>query len=520
MGNNMVAESSKRHDPSRPPKRPSNIVVPTPLAEHLGEDLCTHEKGENNPEQPSSPQEVELGVYLRASFSEAGSPRSPLGSASPSRPRFSSSRISVTHSHLPKSFFLSNAQWRTDIVTFCSHARADSALGQARITHIQARKSRRPPFMHEYLLVFCTATQGQHFVVRIDRLGKVGSPSSGGLLGWCAGQRVAANTAIQEVGVFHLEGSRAQVDALDGPWLSNDGRWGSFPVATLVTWESARELSGQVSHHVQTASTQRGPSPRLSDVSRLLEAILLEMPTYHLVTTNCYFMTRSSLLLLQRCFPTSFACYLGSASGELVRHSELAEPVWAGLLRWYLPFVIAVFIIYLPAVIFTQVILAGTTKGGGFADSLRISAHAIIDIPLPVGLLHAWITSLEVRMNDLVLRIATEYQGILAREDPERALLGDQQPFGVPSTEPWHVLAVWYILAVTYTLVPFLVLALKTTGFLITFFTMLAFAIAFNIKFFGNDILEDPFAVDSPATEPPLDVDLPSIARGDPILGT
>lgn len=161
----------------------------------------------------------------------------------------------------------------------CSHARIDSVLGRARITHIQARKSRRPPFLHEYLLVFFTAAQGQRFVVRVDRLGKIGS-SSGGLLGWCAGQRgVAANTAIQQVGVFHRQDTSTDLDTLDGPWFAYDGRWGSYPVATLVTWENARDANGQVSHHVQTASTQSGPSPRLSDVSRLLEAILLEMPT-------------------------------------------------------------------------------------------------------------------------------------------------------------------------------------------------------------------------------------------------
>jgi hypothetical protein len=161
----------------------------------------------------------------------------------------------------------------------CSHARIDSVLGRARITHVQARKSRRPPFLHEYILVFFSASQGQRFVARIDRLGKAGLASSGSL-GWCAGQRgAAANQAIQEVGVFHLQDSQIGVDSLDGPWLSSDGSWGSHPVATLVTWESVRENHAHVSHHVQTSSQTRGPSPRLGDVSRLLEAILLEMPT-------------------------------------------------------------------------------------------------------------------------------------------------------------------------------------------------------------------------------------------------
>lgn len=43
--------------------------------------------------------------------------------------------------------------------------------------------------------------------------------------------------------------------------------------------------------------------------------------------TNCYTMTRSSPLLLQRCYTSALACYLGLMPGKLVPASVLAEPV-------------------------------------------------------------------------------------------------------------------------------------------------------------------------------------------------
>lgn len=149
----------------------------------------------------------------------------------------------------------------------------DSVLGSSRITHIQARKSRRPPFLHEYILVFFTAARNQRFVLRIDRLGKVGSTSAG----WR--QDIAPNTAIQEVGVYHIQDSQIGIDSPNGAWLEMDGRWGSHPIATLATWKVESGRDAHVSHHMQTATDQFGPSPQLRDVSRLLEAILLEMPT-------------------------------------------------------------------------------------------------------------------------------------------------------------------------------------------------------------------------------------------------
>ncbi|KAG8702484.1 hypothetical protein FRC08_003456 [Ceratobasidium sp. 394] len=217
-------------------------------------------------------QEVELGTYLVPHYLTAENQNPPTAGVFARRGSAGSISSKVS-TPAP-----TNPYWQTDILTFCSHARLDPVLGNARITHIQARKSRRPPFLHEYILVFFTAARDQRFVIRIDQLGKVGSTSSGWPLGWCTGRYgVAANTAIQEVGLYHIQDAQSGVDSLGEPWLAMDGRWGSHPIATLATWESVKTAGMHVSHHIQTAAD--GQVPRLKDVSRLLEAILLEMPT-------------------------------------------------------------------------------------------------------------------------------------------------------------------------------------------------------------------------------------------------
>lgn len=79
--------------------------------------------------------------------------------------------------------------------------------------------------------------------------------------------------------MYHIQDVQSGVDSPDGAWLAMDERWGSYPIATLATWESEMATGEHVSHHLQTVATQNGPIPELKDVSRLLEAILLEMPT-------------------------------------------------------------------------------------------------------------------------------------------------------------------------------------------------------------------------------------------------
>ncbi|KAG9120959.1 hypothetical protein FRC07_003295 [Ceratobasidium sp. 392] len=187
--------------------------------------------------------------------------------------------------------------------------------------------------------------------MRIDRLGKIGSTSGGGPLGWCAGRYGQAhNTAIQQVGVYHIQDAQIGIDSSNGAWLAHDGGWGSEPIATLVIWSDAG-TTAQVSHHFRTANACDSPTPRLGDVSRLLEAILLEMPTY-------------------------------------------------------------------------------------ISDGLRLSVHGIFDVPFPIGILHAWMTGLEVKMNDLVTRLSTQYHR-LGHGTPELALLAEQQPFGVAFEKAW-----------------------------------------------------------------------------------
>ncbi|KAG8715933.1 hypothetical protein FRC08_010017 [Ceratobasidium sp. 394] len=435
------------------------------------------------------PQEVELGTFLvpdkLSPSSDGHFPR--RGSAG--------SIVSIKVSTPTKSFFLANSTWRTDILTFCSHARIDTVLGDARITHIQARKSRRPPFLHEYILVFFTAAGGQRFVIRIDRLGKVGSTSSGWPLGWCTGRYgVAANTAIQEVGLYHIQDAQSGIDSPDGTWLAMDGRWGSYPIATLATWESAKAAGMHVSHHIQTAAD--GSDPRLKDVSRLLEAILLEMPTYHLTTTNCYFMTRTSLLLLQRCYPTAFTCYLGSMSGELVPASDLTEPVWTGVIRWYLPLVVLFFMAYVPVVVVVHLQFTKLTTCLGIrgCDSkshyyqtrwelaaLRFALHSIIDVPLPIGIMHAYTASLELSMSKLVERLSGVFLG--TREDGNVMPL--EEPFGLFSDGAWNILAAWCALGGGFAVLIFISLLVIRYGMLILFIVMLFGCVWFNLKF-GN----------------------------------
>lgn len=132
-------------------------------------------------------------------------------------------------------------------------------------------------------------------------------------------------------------------------------------------------------------------------------------------------MTRSSLLLLQRCYPKAFACHLGSMAGELVPGSGLAEPVWAGLITWYLPFVVLFFLLYFPQVVILHGYMStfaeycNPSSGGEsymsckLYNAFRTAIHAVVDGTLPIGLLHAYMTSLEERMNELVVRLSTQF---------------------------------------------------------------------------------------------------------------
>jgi hypothetical protein len=130
-------------------------------------------------------------------------------------------------------------------------------------------------------------------------------------------------------------------------------------------------------------------------------------------------MTRSSLLLLQRRYPEAFECHLGSASSEVTAPSLLAEPVWAGVVRWYLPFVILFFLIYFPLLVMMHtsiyahlgcsVSMSRNCKATKLVQGLRYSLHSILDVPLPVGLVHTYLNSLENSMNTTVMKLSAQF---------------------------------------------------------------------------------------------------------------
>ena len=143
-------------------------------------------------------------------------------------------------------------------------------------------------------------------------------------------------------------------------------------------------------------------------------------------------MTRTSLLLFQRCYPKAFACHFGPTSGELVSGSDLAEPVWAGLLKWYLPFVVFFALAYVPPVVIFHIAIArlmdcrsGLQMCKDYAVlprellAMRMALHSIVDVSLPVGLLHSYMTALEGRMNDLVMRLSVQFLGDEGQERRE-----------------------------------------------------------------------------------------------------
>ncbi|CAE6456185.1 unnamed protein product [Rhizoctonia solani] len=527
--------------PAHLPNSPVAVRARTPTRN----DTCVYE-------------EVELGLYLhpaaaatrsstdksstdKSSADKSSTDESSAGRGTPRMGRRGStgsitSKVSdpgrglfLTHSEwrtdiITFCLFLTHSEWRTDIITFCSHVRADPSLSNARITHVQARKSRRLPFMHEYLLIFFTSANALRFVMRIDRLGKAGFGSSGEAMGPTTG----VGTAIQEVGVYHIQDSQHDVESnANVPWLAMDGVWGSHPVVTLVAWDenkrpdshhaqnakfstSERAMDGvwgshpvvtlvawdenkrPDSHHAQNAKFSTSERPLLRDIAGLLEGILLEMPNYHLTTANCYLMTRSSLILLHRCCPTAFACYLGSPTGELISAALLAEPVWAGLLRWYLPFVAAFFMIYYPLLIILHRFLymsfdcfVTCNAGNKLLRSVVYALHSILDVPLPIGIIHSYMNSLEVQINKLVVNISTQFFRIRSsRAEPVPESVSNQ-PFSVVVDDAWLVLIGWVVLGSTGAVLMFLATAVEY-GILAVFLCVLVIGVWFNFKF-GSD---------------------------------
>ncbi|CAE6337885.1 unnamed protein product [Rhizoctonia solani] len=328
------------------------------------------------------------------------------------------------------STFLANPRWQTDIVTLCRqvlfHIARDPHLGRARVTQIQNRKSHKLPSLNEYILLFFSVGT-REFVARVEYPGnyvhaeKDQAPLSGG-------------ASKHRVTLYHVP---APGDAT--PWLEEDGTQGSELVASLTTWSSLG-ASGMscVSHHLTTAREgSSGQGPSLHDVARLVEVVVLESPTSFFKAASSYVTCRSTLLVIHNCFPHDFACSLGEER-ELVSASMLEEPAWASLFRWYFPFATVALVIYVLAVVVVHVWvgrLLASPRGNRVLDAaqkcmrdptasecellnvddpvwksaLRLVLHLILDLPFPVGLLHTWLSSLELGMGALVKRVPARY---------------------------------------------------------------------------------------------------------------
>ncbi|KAJ1311893.1 hypothetical protein OPQ81_010353 [Rhizoctonia solani] len=449
--------------PGAGPSRSSPPEIFAPPQAHL--PIASIEVRARTPTRTSTSayEEVELGLYLNPGDAKLSAPTDKNTPSSGRRGSIGSITSKTTEPG--PGFFFNHSIWRTDIITFCSHVRAHPSLSNAWITHIQARKSRRLPFMHEYLLVFFTSPTGQRFVMRIDRLGKVLLGSSGEPMGPATG----TGTAIQEVAVYHIQDSHHGVDSNSNvPWLTMDGAWGSHPIVTLIASGKTSENGKHVSHGSKSSISGTPQLPRLLDVSGILEVILLEMPNYHLTTANCYLMTRSSLILLHRCCPTAFACYLGPPSGEPISSALLSEPVWAGLLRC-------------PNL--KCIVVCNT--GDRLMRAVVYALHSILDVPLPIGIIHSYMTSLEVQVNRLVVNISTQFFRIRNAHTGTVPASTSKKPFEVIVDDAWLVLIGWVVLGGTGGVLIFIATAVDY-GILAVFILFLVVGIWFNIKF-GSD---------------------------------
>ncbi|KAG8678215.1 hypothetical protein FRC08_017970 [Ceratobasidium sp. 394] len=114
-----------------------------------------------------------------------------------------------------------------------------------------------------------------------------------------------------------------------------------------------------------------------------------------------------------------------------------------------------------------------------------MAIHGIIDVPLPIGILHAWMTALEVRMNNLVTSLSTEYHR-LVRGVSGSTLLVEPQPFGVAFERAWLTLAAWCGVGLGMALVssPWVIFGLFMAGVVI--------AVVFNFQFSDGDLLLNP----------------------------
>ncbi|KAF8607329.1 hypothetical protein BDV93DRAFT_553048 [Ceratobasidium sp. AG-I] len=336
--------------------------------------------------------------------------------------RISPSSPSFFQKSLSKDPILGASNWRGDVETFSSAVFAQPDSRNARVIKIQARKSKKLPFRHEFLLVYIIV-DGKMKVMRVDRLGKIG-----GIFGSGEGRKAA----LEEVKMFDLEDENADA------WLYDNGNCGSVPIATLLTRDPYEQPYSPTTPSTFTKLTNEFPQQVLSlaDIARILCFIQAEMPTYVLTTKNCFMMTRSILMILCNCFGDSqFICYLGDETSPEgpVSAGFLVEPLYNGIVRWYLPVVLTGLVAYILFMLGIHWLLEAQPfyfnkidaqracdyyEAEGIFDCLEfvrnaapkdvvvdsavllrhggiMYLHAALDIPFPCAVIHWWLTKME-----------------------------------------------------------------------------------------------------------------------------
>jgi len=321
---------------------------------------------------------------------------------------------------------------------------------------IQARKSNKLPFKHEFLLVYIILA-GKVKIARIDRLGKVG-----GVLGLRQGRR----DALQEVHFFDKDHPEAQ------SWILDKKRNGSVAIATLKICEQptdARSYApGPSSGYTHSIAEEAPPRLSVIDVARILSFIQVEMPTYVLTTKNCFMMTRSVLMIMCNCFGDDyFTCYMGETSSPegAVSSAFLVEPLYNGIVRWYFPVVLSILITYMLTMFvvhwFVEVQLTGYKdqllcgwndrdwytclkflessseprghpRGASQYGGVSLM-HMLLDLPIPCAVIHWWLTKMEKEIKSVCLRLRTRIEIAGLGVD----IFGQEGPVGeMPPAEP------------------------------------------------------------------------------------
>ncbi|KAG9091739.1 hypothetical protein FRC06_000394 [Ceratobasidium sp. 370] len=123
--------------------------------------------------------------------------------------------------------------------------------------------------------------------------------------------------------------------------------------------------------------------------------------------------------------------------------------------------------------------------------ALRFATHGLLDVPLPIGILHAWMTALEIRMNDLVTRLSAEYHRL------ERSILGstllvDSRPFGVAFEKAWLTFAAWCGIGFGLSVLVFIMMVATSLVKFGLFMLSVIVGVVFNFKYSDGDLAASP----------------------------